>query len=223
MSKLNLCFFFFQAEDGIRDYKVTGVQTCALPILSRVFPSVRGPLASEENRVPARRESLVAAHRTAHEAVRQARIGIHNQRIGLSLLIAHGLDQNSFKFVSATVLPSHYFLLPKRPFPDFRVQVQQLKRITAFRVCPVNHLATCSIRLHPYQAPRARDSKRSTERVVVEQTLQFSISSGNSPDQNRNPVLIRNEKGMAVRRPIRANANVSVQLLGNTYRRAASA
>src|SRR5256885_11778385 len=24
-------FFFFQAEDGIRDYKVTGVQTCALP------------------------------------------------------------------------------------------------------------------------------------------------------------------------------------------------
>src|SRR5256885_2782464 len=27
-----LGFFFFQAEDGIRDYKVTGVQTCALPI-----------------------------------------------------------------------------------------------------------------------------------------------------------------------------------------------
>src|SRR5438093_6169413 len=28
-------FFFFQAEDGIRDWSVTGVQTCALPILSR--------------------------------------------------------------------------------------------------------------------------------------------------------------------------------------------
>src|SRR5256885_3467228 len=27
-------FFFFQAEDGIRDYKVTGVQTCALPIFT---------------------------------------------------------------------------------------------------------------------------------------------------------------------------------------------
>ena len=25
-------YFFFQAEDGIRDYDVTGVQTCALPI-----------------------------------------------------------------------------------------------------------------------------------------------------------------------------------------------
>src|SRR5262249_60122180 len=27
-----LLFFFFQAEDGIRDWSVTGVQTCALPI-----------------------------------------------------------------------------------------------------------------------------------------------------------------------------------------------
>src|SRR5690606_4550552 len=27
-------FFFFQAEDGIRDFHVTGVQTCALPIYS---------------------------------------------------------------------------------------------------------------------------------------------------------------------------------------------
>src|SRR5205807_5552481 len=27
-------YFFFQAEDGIRDYKVTGVQTCALPIFA---------------------------------------------------------------------------------------------------------------------------------------------------------------------------------------------
>src|SRR6266568_1904615 len=34
-------FFFFQAEDGIRDGTVTGVQTCALPIshlgVSRIF------------------------------------------------------------------------------------------------------------------------------------------------------------------------------------------
>ena len=28
--------FFFQAEDGIRDWSVTGVQTCALPILKRI-------------------------------------------------------------------------------------------------------------------------------------------------------------------------------------------
>src|SRR3712207_7986546 len=29
-----LFYFFFQAEDGIRDIGVTGVQTCALPILA---------------------------------------------------------------------------------------------------------------------------------------------------------------------------------------------
>src|SRR5438046_583276 len=34
---LSLYFFFFQAEDGIRDWSVTGVQTCALPISSRTL------------------------------------------------------------------------------------------------------------------------------------------------------------------------------------------
>src|ERR671919_2401627 len=40
--------FFFQAEDGIRDYKVTGVQTCALPISLRLPPSSSpcGPMAA---------------------------------------------------------------------------------------------------------------------------------------------------------------------------------
>src|ERR1039457_1296362 len=32
-----LLFFFLHAEDGIRDYKVTGVQTCALPICKTVI------------------------------------------------------------------------------------------------------------------------------------------------------------------------------------------
>src|SRR5438105_15946074 len=37
-----IVFFFFQAEDGIRDPLVTGVQTCALPIsLSPITPSWR--------------------------------------------------------------------------------------------------------------------------------------------------------------------------------------
>src|SRR5690606_38931320 len=34
-----LLFFFFQAEDGIRDFHVTGVQTCALPILEHRLTS----------------------------------------------------------------------------------------------------------------------------------------------------------------------------------------
>src|SRR5690606_39475168 len=41
-------FFFFQAEDGIRDFHVTGVQTCALPISGfRVRP-----FAKAKNRSP---------------------------------------------------------------------------------------------------------------------------------------------------------------------------
>src|SRR5690606_40190978 len=39
-------FFFFQAEDGIRDFHVTGVQTCALPIWSH----------AEQGRAPRRRQ-----------------------------------------------------------------------------------------------------------------------------------------------------------------------
>src|SRR5690606_40578527 len=35
--------FFFQAEDGIRDFHVTGVQTCALPILRPLGGHVAGP------------------------------------------------------------------------------------------------------------------------------------------------------------------------------------
>src|SRR5207245_3651221 len=35
-------FFFFQAEDGIRDATVTGVQTCALPISRRPYAPCRG-------------------------------------------------------------------------------------------------------------------------------------------------------------------------------------
>src|SRR5256885_3125340 len=48
-------FFFFQAEDGIRDYKVTGVQTCALPIshaaassAESLSPSIANPIARAE-------------------------------------------------------------------------------------------------------------------------------------------------------------------------------
>src|SRR5690606_39771476 len=52
-------YFFFQAEDGIRDFHVTGVQTCALPIsnlaqynqlqqmLSESFPSLIEAFGSE--------------------------------------------------------------------------------------------------------------------------------------------------------------------------------
>src|SRR5882762_5913422 len=45
-----MCYFFFQAEDGIRDSSVTGVQTCALPI------SPRACLSASYRRNTSRRE-----------------------------------------------------------------------------------------------------------------------------------------------------------------------
>src|SRR2546426_7291697 len=56
-------FFFFQAEDGIRDYKVTGVQTCALPISSRLcryrgLPAASHPVSPANSRGAGLRPNL---------------------------------------------------------------------------------------------------------------------------------------------------------------------
>src|SRR5690606_40280210 len=58
-------FFFFQAEDGIRDFHVTGVQTCALPISCRKRPPRRDDGLADVTRrdcpqhYPARRGAAV--------------------------------------------------------------------------------------------------------------------------------------------------------------------
>src|SRR5688572_32679539 len=46
LASLLLLNFFFQAEDGIRDLTVTGVQTCALPILN----AAAGEVCDDGNR-----------------------------------------------------------------------------------------------------------------------------------------------------------------------------
>src|SRR5215813_1968581 len=45
-------FFFFQAEDGIRDADVTGVQTCALPILRLLGADQRALFEETEKEAP---------------------------------------------------------------------------------------------------------------------------------------------------------------------------
>src|SRR2546427_3518081 len=66
--QLVLCFgcffFFFQAEDGIRDLTVTGVQTCALPIL----PTTAIPPCG-----PATPKSAVGWMKTRSSAARRGR------------------------------------------------------------------------------------------------------------------------------------------------------
>src|SRR3712207_7402100 len=48
---LFLFFFFFQAEDGIRDIGVTGVQTCALPICEMKVGELVDELGAPQPRV----------------------------------------------------------------------------------------------------------------------------------------------------------------------------
>src|SRR2546427_6723123 len=67
-------FFFFQAEDGIRDLTVTGVQTCALPISHGSLSTLSGGLCSLPHRPGNFFGSAVAALRPQSEAR-----GIHPQ------------------------------------------------------------------------------------------------------------------------------------------------
>src|SRR5256886_3927608 len=52
-SRSSRFFFFFQAEDGIRDLTVTGVQTCALPISDVAQEHVRPPDVARDVLPPA--------------------------------------------------------------------------------------------------------------------------------------------------------------------------
>src|SRR5690348_17597218 len=68
-------FFFFQAEDGIRDGRVTGVQTCALPIYrpalpmrSVVLPRASGKRAGALLSRPMRAHQRAPDRRTRHPA-----------------------------------------------------------------------------------------------------------------------------------------------------------
>src|SRR5690606_40945582 len=74
----SLIYFFFQAEDGIRDFHVTGVQTCALPICQRIRQLVRNALAERKAGKPPRafRELYreIRALLDAHDADHQARV-----------------------------------------------------------------------------------------------------------------------------------------------------
>src|SRR5207249_6516081 len=63
--------FFFQAEDGIRDRNVTGVQTCALPISARRINKPVQPNLGEmiQHQAPLQRHGSLAAFRGVNSNV----------------------------------------------------------------------------------------------------------------------------------------------------------
>src|SRR2546430_3193110 len=78
--------FFFQAEDGIRDLTVTGVQTCALPIFAmELHLARRGPPEGQDRRGP------------AHELLngcRQALLQVAHQQLALSRVDGQGAHRS---------------------------------------------------------------------------------------------------------------------------------
>src|SRR2546429_8899436 len=89
-------FFFFQAEDGIRDVAVTGVQTCALPIFATVlrkrrtlasFPCRKSPESQRIAFSPSLRTAVTITTAsipvaTANSALR-SNVRVDGRRIGL--------------------------------------------------------------------------------------------------------------------------------------------
>src|SRR2546427_7181083 len=68
-------FFFFQAEDGIRDLTVTGVQTCALPICDSGLPGVQGrsPLRGDPHHLSGLSQGLPDPRRDPGDADQRGR------------------------------------------------------------------------------------------------------------------------------------------------------
>src|SRR5690606_40039142 len=86
--------FFFQAEDGIRDFHVTGVQTCALPIC-RARDALRDGVAT----LPPERLAVPA------EQARQAAWRSEERRVGKESRLRRPPQQSGTKARLPTLLP----------------------------------------------------------------------------------------------------------------------
>src|SRR5688572_32061004 len=76
-------FFFFQAEDGIRDLTVTGVQTCALPISERrEWQAFLSLLVGQAGKVPAAGQSKFDDLRARLEAASVTMIHLEPEHEG---------------------------------------------------------------------------------------------------------------------------------------------
>src|SRR5229473_4860834 len=85
-----LFFFFFQAEDGIRDKLVTGVQTCALPISSQRKPRIL--MSSKAEPEPrAEPEAAVAAPEISQATTERAATIPGSEHRRIRTLVTYGM------------------------------------------------------------------------------------------------------------------------------------
>src|SRR2546429_4392827 len=99
-------FFFFQAEDGIRDVAVTGVQTCALPILSAAIEDYSG------DRQTSWRHRAAATWRGQTQRVGLCRIHI---RMDLCVFCALSCWRWAESILAAGIIAAPSRLLPYPP------------------------------------------------------------------------------------------------------------
>src|SRR5947209_19767360 len=102
MDRLLSQIFFFQAEDGIRDIGVTGVQTCALPISRRSPPSSRrwqrcrrrsAPFKSSDPSETTIRAIKRSEERRVGKECRTRRAAYHKKRKKEAKGTEHGIDR----------------------------------------------------------------------------------------------------------------------------------
>src|SRR5699024_5124288 len=113
---LFVMYFFFQAEDGIRDRNVTGVQTCALPILmdgirSLLMDGIRSLLTGDEAvLLPGAMNALAARiiEDTGFKAIYVTGAGVTNASLGmpdLGLITATEIAEQTARIRDVTELP----------------------------------------------------------------------------------------------------------------------
>src|SRR5688572_33083441 len=87
--------FFFQAEDGIRDLTVTGVQTCALPICSAPGSTVHCSSTAESTRSPSYCTGCLGEDRTVTDrAVQRSSTRSEERRVGKECRCRGAPDHN---------------------------------------------------------------------------------------------------------------------------------
>src|SRR2546425_5504131 len=106
-------YFFFQAEDGIRDKLVTGVQTCALPISAAQRDDVERAINELVEESPTVAES--ALNQTVFQALRLG-VGLHHAGIlpSLKRLIELLFERGLCRVVFATETMSLGIHMPAR-------------------------------------------------------------------------------------------------------------